>query len=323
VAGSPGRSQGLPPVERKAASATFREVAGNWLKRHVEAKKLRSEREIRRCLKVYITPVWGDRDFTSIRRGDVAALLDALQDANGERQADYCLAIVRGICNWHATRNEDYTSPIVRGMRKQSPSDRKRDRILDDDEIRALWEAAGNSGSFGGILRLALCTAQRRDKLMSLKWEDVTDGVWNVPAEERQKGTGGDLKLSGLALEVINAQPRFGENPYVFAGRGDGFFNGMSKAKAAFDRRLKFAEPFVIHDLRRTARSLMARAGVRPDVAERVMGHVIGGVEGVYDRHHYNDEKADALARLATLLQSILEPSDRVVPLRGKAKATS
>jgi hypothetical protein len=63
---------------------------------------------------------------------------------------------------------------------------------------------------------------------------------------------------------------------------------------------------WVIHDLRRTARSLLSRAGVRPDISERVLGHVIRGVEGVYDRHGYDDEKADALNRLARLIETIV-----------------
>ena len=77
-------------------------------------------------------------------------------------------------------------------------------------------------------------------------------------------------------------------------------------------------KPWVIHDLRRTARSLMSQAGVRPDIAERVLGHAIAGVEGVYDRHHYNDEKSDALNRLAALMERIINPpADNVVALRG------
>jgi integrase len=65
---------------------------------------------------------------------------------------------------------------------------------------------------------------------------------------------------------------------------------------------------WVLHDLRRTAKSLMVRAGVRPDISERALGHVIAGVEGVYDQHTYDDEKADALNRLASLIDSILNP---------------
>ena len=80
---------------------------------------------------------------------------------------------------------------------------------------------------------------------------------------------------------------------------------------------------WTIHDLRRTARSLLSRAGVRPDISERVMGHAIVGVEGVYDRHRYDVEKAHALQALADLIDRILNPpAANVVPLRaGVAEA--
>jgi len=105
----------------------------------------------------------------------------------------------------------------------------------------------------------------------------------------------------------------------VFAGRGDGHFSGWSPCKRSFDAKAK-VEPWVIHDLRRTARSLMSRAGVRPDVAERVMGHAIQGVEGVYDRHPYRDEKRDALNKLAGLIALILDPpAENVTPLHAEA----
>jgi integrase len=124
--------------------------------------------------------------------------------------------------------------------------------------------------------------------------------------------------LPELALDIIKAQPHFVDNPYVFAGRREGHFNSFSKAKAAFDARLDAEfKPWVLHDLRRTARSLMSRAGVRPDIAERCMGHAIAGVEGIYDRHSYTAEKADALNALASLVQAILHPpAEKVVRLR-------
>jgi integrase len=65
---------------------------------------------------------------------------------------------------------------------------------------------------------------------------------------------------------------------------------------------------WTLHDLRRTAKTLMVRAGVRPDISERVLGHVISGVEGTYDRHSYADEKRDALEKLAAMIERILEP---------------
>jgi integrase len=119
-----------------------------------------------------------------------------------------------------------------------------------------------------------------------------------------------------VALAILVKQPRLESNPYVFAGRGSGPYRGFSQAKTAFDGKLSDVAPWVIHDLRRTARSLMSRAGVRPDIAERVMGHAIAGVEGIYDRHSYREEKADALRRLAALVDDIVNPRENIVAIR-------
>src|SRR6266436_5501330 len=133
-----------------------------------------------------------------------------------------------------------------------------------------------------------------------MKWEDVLDhGVWKIPASTREKGTAGSLQLPGLALEIIRSQPAISQNPYVFAGRGKGPFNSWSQRKDELDAKLGDMPPWVVHDVRRTARSLMSRVGVKREVAERVLGHAIPGVEGVYDRHHYDEQKGAALLAIA------------------------
>ncbi len=314
---------GLPAFELpKARADTFGTVAANWMKRHVETNGLRSRRGIERLLASHVLPLWADREFLSIRRSDVAALLDDVEDNHSARQADSVLTIVRSIMNWFATRHDDYVPPIVRGMRRQNPRAQARARILDDDELQAIWRAAEASGTFGAIIRLALLTAQRSRKVVRMKWTDLDDNdVWTIPREPREKDTAGTLVLPDAARAIIRAQPRMGSNPYVLAGRGEGAFNGFSKSKATLDAKLLTSMPaWVIHDLRRTARSLMARAGVRPDIAERVLGHAIAGVEGVYDRHSYRNEKADALRKLAALIETIFDPpAGNVVALREVA----
>jgi len=313
---------GLSAFEAPApAPESFQAIAEQWLFRHGEAKALRSLKNIRRLLRVHVFPHWSDRPFLEIRRSDVAALLDQIEDNHGARQADLVLTVIRSIMNWFATRNDDYTPVVVRGMRRQDPKQQSRARILDDAEIRAIWNVAGDAGRFGAILRLCLLTAQRRTKVSVMKWADISvDGVWTIAQEAREKDTAGELKLPANALEIIRAQLRIDDNPYVFAGRNGGPFSGFSVTKTAFDAKLPELEPWVIHDLRRTARSLMARAGVPSEHAERVMGHAIAGVEGVYDRHTYRDEKANALARLATLIDGIVNPRDNVEPMQKRAK---
>src|SRR5262245_7889832 len=308
---------GLPAIEPKAE--TFAAVVENWRKRHVEANALRSAREINRLLDVHVLPAWKDREFTTIRRSDVAALLDGVEDRPSARQADYVLNVVRSIMNWFAIRHDDYNPPIVRGMKRQKAASRA--RVLNDDEIRQVWKAAEANGTFGAIVRTCLLTAQRSRKVAGMKWSDFNDeaGEWSGPQEPREKDTGGILVLPEIALAIVRDQGQIGDNPHVFAGRGDGPYKGFSAGKVAIDAELPGMKAWTIHDLRRTARSLLSRAGVSSEHAERVMGHAIGGVEGIYDRHHYRDEKADALRRLAGLIDAIVHPrSADVVPMRRK-----
>ena len=295
---------------------TFKQVAENFLKRHVEANGLRSQDEIERCLHKYIYPRWQDRKFVEIKRGDVAALLDGIEDKNGPRQADMVLAILSKLMRWFQSRNDEYLSPVVPGMRRSKPAERQRKRTLEDDEIRALWKVA--EGSFGAIVKFALLTAQRREKIATMKWADLVDGEWRIASEAREKASAGSLHLPKLALAILHGMPRIAGNPYVFASGEKKHFNSWSQRKEELDAKLPKMPPWVVHDLRRTARSLMSRAKVSSEHAERVMGHAIPGVAGVYDRHAYADEKAEALQRLADLVEHILHPPrGNVVPLRG------
>ena len=281
----------------------------------------RSADYIKNYLKLHILPAWGGRDFESIRRNDVAKLLDHVEDNSGKEAADFCLKVFSGIANWYATRHEDYASPVIRGMRRSSQKERARDRKLNDDELRAVWKQAEANGPFGAFIRLLLLTGQRRDKVVKIKWDDLTaDGTWIIETEAREKGNAGELVLPQVALDIINAQPRLVGNAYLFPGKGKSAMRGFAKRKESFCAKLPPMPNWTLHDLRRTARSLMTRAGVRDDHAERVLGHVIGGVAGIYNRHEYREEKAHALRALAALIDKIVNPpADNVLSLPVRA----
>jgi integrase len=303
--------------EDRAGPEGFRTVADKWFKRHVEGRGLRTAGDIRRYLDREIIPAFEKLPFRSIRRGDITRLLDKIEDEAGPVAADKALAHISKLCAWYATRHDDYTSPVVKGMRRSNPKERARDRILSDDELRAVWAAAETSGTYGAFIRILLLTAQRSTKVRTMKWADLEGGVWTISTEDREKGNAGKLRLPPEALEIIEAQPCFADNPYVFAGRGDGPIGGLSKYKDALDAKAPIAH-WTIHDLRRTSRSLMSRAGVGEEIAERVLGHAQEVVVGIYNRHDYADEKADALRKLATLIGTIFGPtSDNTVRLAG------
>jgi integrase len=297
--------------QRVEGPQSFESVANEWLKRHVDAKGVITAPAIRGNLRNHVLPVWAGREFESIKRGDVSTLLDSIEDNAGPVAADRVLGILNTMFRWYAVRNDDYNSPIVRGMRRTSTKQRARDRILSDDEIRLIWSKA--EGTFGDLVKMLLITAQRRDKVASMRWDEISaDGVWTVRnGNRRQKGTGGELALPPMALDIIRSRPRFASSPYIFPGpRGVSYLGAYSRAKQALDRATGELPHWQLHDLRRTARSLLSRAGVRPDIAERVLGHAINGVEGTYDRHSYRAEKTHALTALAGLIENILAPQD-------------
>jgi integrase len=168
-----------------------------------------------------------------------------------------------------------------------------------------------------------LLTAQRRDEVATMSWREIsTDGIWTIPAERYKTKRPNFVPLPKLALDIIEAQPRTEGCDYVFPSLVKTPFTGFGKSKARLDKSVLSemqkrgkkgakVEPlpnWTLHDLRRTAKTLMARAGVRPDISERVLGHVIAGVEGTYDRHSYADEKRDALEKLAAMMERILNP---------------
>src|SRR5262249_47475397 len=135
---------------------------------------------------------------------------------------------------------------------------------------------------------------------------------------KREKGTGGELVLPPMALDIIRNRPRYASNDYVFPGpSGVSYFKTYDRAKDALDKATGPLPHWTLHNLRRTSRSLMSRAGVRDEHAERVLGHAIGGVRGVYNRHDHYEQKRDALRQLAGLIESILRKDDADKKVRG------
>ena len=126
-----------------------------------------------------------------------------------------------------------------------------------------------------------------------------------LPSKSARKAMDSSFRLmAGPRPSLVSARPKV-------ALMQSSPSNGMRMARSPIP-------PWRLHDLRRTSRSLMARAGVSSDIAERVLGHVLPGIRGVYDRHSYVAEKRDALERLVSLLTSILNPrAQNVVPLRA------
>ncbi|MFZ5694289.1 MAG: tyrosine-type recombinase/integrase [Pseudomonadota bacterium] len=340
----PGKPAQEPEPETEPD--TIASVFAEYYKRHVmkEGQKdgrgkplapLRSASEIQRIFDHYIfddldgNERWRNRLIGSISRRDVTELLDTIQDASGATQSDAVLAQLSAMFNWHAARGDDFVSPIVRGMKRTKSSERKRKRVLSDEEIRIFWQACEAQGTFGAFCQSLLLTLQRREKLRLMHRDFVTsDGLWTIPTEDREKGNAEYIRLSPLAMDIVKKQPTSQSAPYIFQGRLKGPINGFTKDKAALDAKMEQIAGYpiphwVLHDLRRTGKTLMIRAGVSPHISERVMGHVIPGVEGVYDQHDYLAEKTAALRKLAALVARILKPKGNVVPIKQRDRVSA
>ena len=141
-------------------------MAASWRKRHVEANGLRTAYSIGRLLDNHVLPAWREREFTGIRRSDITALLDKVEDGHGARQADVVLTIIRSLCNWYAARHDDYAVPVVRAMKRQSAHRAGARRVLDDDELRALWQVSETNGTVrrDGAAGAADRAAARQDR---------------------------------------------------------------------------------------------------------------------------------------------------------------
>ena len=223
--------------------------------------------------------------------------------------------------SFYAARNDDFTPPFTKNMRRVAEYARTRSRVLDDAELRKVWTtAAAEADVYSSFIKVALLCGQRREKVVTMRWTDLSeDGVWTIPTAPREKNTAGRLQLSKACLAIIDAQPRFASSPSSSLARHkDRPIAGFSHRHREFMARCG-VDGWTLHDLRRTARSLMSRAGVPSEHAERILGHVIKGVEGIYDRHGYSEEKRIALEKLASLIERIVggEPGDNVLPLRA------
>jgi integrase len=316
-------ARGADPADAKreakkvqtAAADSFFEIAERYMR--LEAVRLRSAPERQRLLERLVYPTLGGLAISSIKRSQITALLDDIAITSGPVMADATLSVIRRIMGWHATRSDDYVPVTVKGMRRVRASDQARDRTLTDLELAKVWRAAETAGPPGRLARFLLLTGARRDEGAYLQWQELSNGDWTLPAIRNKSGRELARPLSKAAQAVIAECPRIEGCPFVFSTNGRTALGGLSYAKRKLDAA-SGTSGWVWHDLRRSARSLMSRAGVPSDHAERCLGHVIGGVRGTYDRHRYRDEMLLAYEALAQLVERLVNPpADNVVSMRG------
>jgi integrase len=296
-------------VESLGSAGTLGAVWAEFYRR--EAAGLRSADQRRQVIERHVLPTLGQRPIGEIKRSEIVGLLDRVEDGSGPVAAHVVLAYLSRLFNWHASRSDEFRSPIVRGMARINAKERERDRILADDELRAVWSAAPP------FVRFLLLTAVRRNEAGGMRWDEITNGTWVIPAGRMKAKAEHVVPLSAAALScmaeaqgpaLLNMRPLAVNDrlagPFVFGGHKA--LGSFSLLKRRLDEACPLAAHWTLHDLRRTARSLMSRARVNKDIAERCLAHAIGGVRGVYDRHAYLEEKRAAFEKLAALVGEIV-----------------
>lgn len=303
-------------------------ILNAFVKRH--ASKLRSADQIEGALDRHVRPALGSKSIYDLKRSEVVTMLDKVEDEAGPVMADRVLAHIRKAFNWQATRDEEFKSPIVRGMSRSDPGARSRHRTLEDDEIRDVWKALDVlapklPACYAPFVKSLLLCATRRNESPKMNSAEIDGDIWTIPAQRykrqpKHKNLDHAIPLSAQAKALIGDKPEGfkGNAWFIFSTTGGAKpFSGFSKAKKLLDAeiaKIRKAEGqpkmarWTLHDLRRTARTLMSRAAVSEDHAERALGHVIGGVRGTYDRYEYLDEKRAAFEALAGLVDMILRP---------------
>jgi integrase len=316
--------EGKDPSDAKTASRTaaaqegeaaskrsFRRVVEKYDARHLKNK--RRGRDVRSVIDRQLMPYWADKPLASITREDVLERVEALADEM-PAAANKLHEVVRGIFNWALDRGTYGLdrSPVDR-MRQPAEKVR-RDRVLTEDEIRAVWAAFGTmSYPFGDALKLLLLTGQRRNEVTGVRWReiDLASKTWTIPKERCKSARAHTVPLSDPAIRLLTALPRFKpeKGDAVFtASNGERPISGYARAKTRADE-ISGVSGWHIHDLRRTVRTELARLRISDTVAERVINHGPKGLAAVYDQHRYDDEKREALAAWAARLRDITEPA--------------
>jgi integrase len=211
----------------------------------------------------------------------------------------------------------------VRGMARIKPEEHQRERVLSDDELRAIWMVAEERATdpFAALVQFLLLTGARRSEAARLpRSGEIRDGDWTLPARRNKVKLDLVRPLSAAARELLESLPEIDGCKYYFS-HGKQPIATFSQSKEGFDEACGVSG-WTLHDLRRTARTLMSRAGVSPDHAEHCLGHLMPNIRKNYDKHKFYEEKKRAFEALAALIDRTAHPpGGTVTEMRRERRA--
>lgn len=296
-----------------------------WMERHILSKYKYPE-VVERVLRRHIYPVVGKIPIEEIRPVHVDDVLNRIVTAGAPTVANDALRYMFRMFHFAVKRKWIESNPAYGfEISDAGGTENPRERWLNRDEIAALADAMKTTANFGHInelavwLLLALCV--RKMELLSAKWAefDLSKGVWSLQPSRTKKSVAIEIPLAPQVITWLNEVKVFAcGSEYLFPARRIVTKKEGKTHRNRFDhispdtlnvalKRLNLDDipHFTVHDMRRTARTLLAELGVDRFVAERALNHKVRGVEGTYNRYDYFDARKDALERWASLLDSI------------------
>src|SRR6516165_1190134 len=311
-----------PAAEKRAAKRrVIADRVEDLLEKYI-AQRLsqnRSGSKSARLLRREIGLAWVGRSIHEINKRDIVELVSTIEQRGAPAAANKTLRSIKTFLRWC----------VGRAVLDQSPAESvplpskeiARDRVLDDNELAQIILAARKiGGPYGGIVELLALTGQRREEVARLQWAelDLAQRVWTLPKSRTKNAKAHVVHLSKQSMAVLTRADQPG--PYVFSLLGTKPFQEFSRAKRRLDQ-LSGVTGWRLHDLRRTCVSGMARLGIAPHVADKILNHqsgTISGVAAVYQRHEFLAERRAALdlwgAHVAELIREVAP--DRRVDLR-------
>jgi integrase len=316
-------------VPENFVPTTVEQLAGVWFVNY--SKENHSERwqgSAVSCIKLHILPNIGQMEIAAVRHKHAVSLIQRIASTvpgSARNVMKFCRQMYKYACRQEWAEIQPFLE-ITESVPKIAP--KADERHLDDDEVVKAWDEISKSSSSHEVkraLKLILVTAQRPGEVAQLHRDQIKGKWWTIPSEVAGKNEREHrVYLTNTALELIGNGKGF-IFPSRLGKRGHVSGNTLSQAinrgyltdeveKVVGNRKIKARKepyfgmkPWSPHDLRRTARTNMARVGVLDEVGEEVVNHIKPGVVGVYNKYRYDNEKKEALLKWEGLLLEILK----------------
>jgi integrase len=302
--------QAAAKAAKAEAAFTLASLLDDWGKLHLAQRRERYRVEAIRSLSIAFDKEL-KRPASALSRAKVLQVVDAYDKAGKHATARLVRAYGRACFAWAVKRGKLASNPF-QGLPAGVKS-KPRERLLADDEIGAIWNAAcAMAEPYGPFIRLLMLTLMRREEVAAMKWSEISPDLtaWACPGSRMKKGAAHIVALSDAAREALGAVTRIEGQDLVFSTTAETPISGFSKVKARLDKASKVTG-WVLHDFRRAGVSHLARLGHSAVLADALLAHkgqALSDVARVYQVHDFKDERKAALQAWAAHVLRCAKP---------------